>query len=125
MVRSIQDLVDDISPDALRIKLIDVQLELSSVKQSVIIPTINKFPFGLYFLSYGEICMIHRTFVFKDDYTPFLLPLCFSYIANTHIIITTPSFYQKYPPDLIEIYKKYGYGVYIIEINSLTLVEEP
>src|SRR3972149_7018378 len=114
-------------PDTLsKVTLVDVSLDIQS--SSPILSTIRSFPLGFFFLVTGETWMIHPLRRFSGSYDSFLLPLCYRYCADFQFIACLRSQYDQYPKELLQLYKTYGYGVFVLSPDTdqvVTLLDYP
>jgi hypothetical protein len=73
---------------------------------------------GVFFQVDGEIWLVHPLQSFREVATPFLLPLRYQYCADYHLILCSVKQYEEYPDKITELWRKYGYGVIIIDHHS-------
>ena len=97
-----------------RLYLADVPIKISSSKHQLHAET-DTLPIIIYFQLDGEFWQIHPLQSYKDVVTPFLLPLQFQHCADFHVILCSVKQYEKYPTEITDIWRKYGYGVIVID----------
>ncbi|OLS25638.1 MAG: hypothetical protein HeimC3_13860 [Candidatus Heimdallarchaeota archaeon LC_3] len=102
---------------AARLYLADIPINITTSSHQLYVET-TTLPIVIYFQIDGEFWQIHPLQSYKDIVTPFLLPLRYQYCADFHVILCSVKQYEKYPTEITDIWRKYGYGVIVIDTYS-------
>ena len=112
---------------ASRIYLSEVPIRITTSDDSIFL-ALKNIPIGIYFPLNGEFWQIHPLQSYKDIVTPFILPLQFQFCADFHLILCSVKQYEAYPKQITDIWRRYGFGVIIIDNHSeppVKLVDYP